>query len=103
MWSDSPGETMRDDARSADRGRRDARANKLPRLGRSEDGRRLTWRWRRQVAMGAPHEEATAVAAAESSGGAAEEEPGAMQERATDSKRRSISGAQRVKFLDQKL
>eukprot|EP00966_Prymnesium_polylepis_P033364 776001-Prymnesium_polylepis.1 len=42
------------------------------------------------------------AAAALSSGGTALELPGAMHERATLSKRRSISGAQRVKFLDQK-
>lgn len=43
---------------------------------------------------------ALAHAAAVRSGGEAEDEPGAMHERATDSKSRSISGAQRVKPFD---
>ena len=55
------------------------------------------------TASASAHAEARPAAAELSSGGAALELPGAMQERATLSKRRSISGAHRVKPFDQKL
>mmetsp|Transcript_73912 Transcript_73912/g.196730 ORF Transcript_73912/g.196730 Transcript_73912/m.196730 type:complete len:112 (-) Transcript_73912:1504-1839(-) len=84
------------------RNREGLRMNNFARRSRSSS-KRLGTRRRLHLLCPTAHDEAMPAAAALSSGGTALELPGAMHERATLSKRRSISGAQRVKFLDQKL